>query len=156
MSQAGEDNVCVCVYIYIVIRKISCPCAPPKWAPRHEGELREWRYSSTHSLTSALDGGERSASRPEWNANDTWCSQAVTHPNTNHAHVIVIRITTKILLDRSAETTEVQSTAKYNSSGKLALLLQLIKMNTEVEGYTKVSKTFQGNFNTSPDRIIRL
>jgi hypothetical protein len=29
-----------------------------KWAPRHEGILEEWRYSSTHSLTSALDGGE--------------------------------------------------------------------------------------------------
>jgi hypothetical protein len=26
-------------------------------APRHEDALREWRYSSTHSLTSALDGG---------------------------------------------------------------------------------------------------
>jgi hypothetical protein len=26
--------------------------------PRHEGVLGEWRYSSTHSLTSALDGGE--------------------------------------------------------------------------------------------------
>jgi hypothetical protein len=34
------------------------------WAPRHEGVLREWRYSSTHSLTSALEGGEWSASRP--------------------------------------------------------------------------------------------
>jgi hypothetical protein len=34
------------------------------WGPRHEGELGEWRYSSTHSLTSALDGGEWSASRP--------------------------------------------------------------------------------------------
>jgi hypothetical protein len=33
-------------------------------APRHEGVLGEWRYSSTHSLTSALDGGEWSASRP--------------------------------------------------------------------------------------------
>jgi hypothetical protein len=31
---------------------------------RHEGVLGEWRYSSTHSLTSALDGGEWSASRP--------------------------------------------------------------------------------------------
>jgi hypothetical protein len=31
----------------------------------HEGVLGEWRYSSTHSLTSALDGGEWSASRPE-------------------------------------------------------------------------------------------
>jgi len=27
-------------------------------APHHEGVLGEWRYSSTHSLTSALDGGE--------------------------------------------------------------------------------------------------
>jgi hypothetical protein len=34
------------------------------WAPRHEGILGEWIYSSTHSLTSALDGGECSASRP--------------------------------------------------------------------------------------------
>jgi hypothetical protein len=32
-------------------------------APHHEGVLGEWRYSSTHSLTSALDGGELSASR---------------------------------------------------------------------------------------------
>jgi len=27
--------------------------------------LREWRYSSTHSLTSALDGGEWPASFPD-------------------------------------------------------------------------------------------
>jgi hypothetical protein len=27
------------------------------WAPRHKDVLGEWRYSSTHSLTSALDGG---------------------------------------------------------------------------------------------------
>jgi hypothetical protein len=33
-------------------------------APRHEDVLGEWRCSSTHSLTSALDGGEWSASRP--------------------------------------------------------------------------------------------
>jgi hypothetical protein len=33
-------------------------------APRHEGVLGEWRYNSTHSLTSTLDGGEWSASRP--------------------------------------------------------------------------------------------
>jgi hypothetical protein len=31
------------------------------WAPRHEGVLGEWGYSSSHSLTSALDGGEWSA-----------------------------------------------------------------------------------------------
>jgi hypothetical protein len=34
------------------------------WAPHHEGVLGEWRYSSTHSLTSALEWGEWSASRP--------------------------------------------------------------------------------------------
>jgi hypothetical protein len=34
------------------------------WAPRHEGVLAEWRYSSTHSLTLGLDGSEWSASRP--------------------------------------------------------------------------------------------
>jgi hypothetical protein len=33
-------------------------------APRHEVVLGEWRYSSTHSLTSAPDEGEWSASRP--------------------------------------------------------------------------------------------
>jgi hypothetical protein len=34
------------------------------WTPRHEGVLGKWRYSSTYSLTSALDGGEWSVSRP--------------------------------------------------------------------------------------------
>jgi hypothetical protein len=33
-------------------------------APRHEGVLGEWRYSFTHSLTSALDGSKWSVSRP--------------------------------------------------------------------------------------------
>jgi hypothetical protein len=33
-------------------------------APRHEGVLEEWKYSYTHSLTSALDGGEWSALPP--------------------------------------------------------------------------------------------
>jgi hypothetical protein len=34
------------------------------WSPRCEGVLGKWRYRSTHSLTSAIDGGELSASRP--------------------------------------------------------------------------------------------
>jgi hypothetical protein len=33
------------------------------WTPRHEGVLGERKYSSIHSLTSALHGGEWSASR---------------------------------------------------------------------------------------------
>jgi hypothetical protein len=32
-------------------------------APRHEGVMGEWIYSSTHSLTSTLDESEWSASR---------------------------------------------------------------------------------------------
>jgi hypothetical protein len=34
------------------------------WTPRHKDILVEWRYSATHSLTSALDGGEWLTSRP--------------------------------------------------------------------------------------------
>jgi hypothetical protein len=34
------------------------------WASRHEGVMGEWKYSSIHTLTSALDGDEWSASRP--------------------------------------------------------------------------------------------
>jgi hypothetical protein len=34
------------------------------WAPRHEGVLEDWRYSSTHSLTSAVDRGEWSVHAP--------------------------------------------------------------------------------------------
>jgi hypothetical protein len=36
---------------------------PVLWAPRHEGVLEEWRYSSMHYLISALGGGEWSVSR---------------------------------------------------------------------------------------------
>jgi hypothetical protein len=32
------------------------------WSPRHEAVMGEWRYNSTHSLTSALDAHESSAS----------------------------------------------------------------------------------------------
>jgi hypothetical protein len=48
------------------------------WAPRHEGALEEWRYSFTHSLASALDGREWSASRTglftarEWALRTLW------------------------------------------------------------------------------------
>jgi hypothetical protein len=57
----------VCVWVhwlslsYTVKVEIS-PCF--NWAPRYEGVLGEWSYSSTHSLTSALDRGEWSASHP--------------------------------------------------------------------------------------------
>jgi hypothetical protein len=37
---------------------------PVLWGPRHEGVLGEWRYSSTPSLTSALDGGKWSVPLP--------------------------------------------------------------------------------------------
>jgi hypothetical protein len=41
------------------------PCAFFNWASRHIDIMREWMYSSTHSLTSAQEGGEWSASRPD-------------------------------------------------------------------------------------------
>jgi hypothetical protein len=47
----------VCTYV-VKVRLSLCF----NWAPRHEGVFGKWRYSSTHSLTSALDGGEWSAS----------------------------------------------------------------------------------------------
>jgi hypothetical protein len=34
------------------------------WTPCHEGTLGEWKHRSMHSLASALDGGEWSASHP--------------------------------------------------------------------------------------------
>jgi len=40
------------------------PVLSLNWTPHHEGVLGMWRYSSTHSLVSALDGGEWCASRP--------------------------------------------------------------------------------------------
>jgi hypothetical protein len=40
------------------------PVLPLNSALRHEGVLGEWTYRSTHSLTSALVGGEWSASHP--------------------------------------------------------------------------------------------
>jgi hypothetical protein len=55
----------ICNYLYSSTGKVKGKVFPVlNWAPRHEGVLGEWRYSSTHSLTSALYGGEWSASRP--------------------------------------------------------------------------------------------
>jgi hypothetical protein len=47
-----------------ISRRIKVKSLCFNWATCHECILREWKYSSTHSLTSALDGGEWSASRP--------------------------------------------------------------------------------------------
>jgi hypothetical protein len=52
------------LYLYFSILKVKVKlflCF--NWAPPHEGVLGEWRYGSTHSLTSTLDGSELSASR---------------------------------------------------------------------------------------------
>jgi hypothetical protein len=49
-------------FLYVGFRKKVSLCC--NWALLHEGVLGDWRYSSTHFLTSALDGGEWSASRP--------------------------------------------------------------------------------------------
>jgi hypothetical protein len=53
------------ITVFTWARQPLCPCAFFfNWAPRHEGVLGDWRYSSTHYLTSAVDEGEWSASRP--------------------------------------------------------------------------------------------
>jgi hypothetical protein len=49
---------------FILYIKVKLSLCFFNWAPRHEGVLGEWMYSSTHSLTSALNGGEWSASCP--------------------------------------------------------------------------------------------
>jgi hypothetical protein len=49
-TQVRRLNACS----YVKVKLSLCSL----WAPRHEGVLWEWRYSSTHSLISALDGGE--------------------------------------------------------------------------------------------------
>jgi hypothetical protein len=52
-------------HLWLLILKVKSKVVPVffNWAPRHEDVFVEWRYSSTHSLISALDGGEWSASR---------------------------------------------------------------------------------------------
>jgi hypothetical protein len=47
-------------FVHVKIKLFLCF----NWAPRHEGVLGEWKYSSTHSLTSVLDGSERSTLHP--------------------------------------------------------------------------------------------
>jgi hypothetical protein len=64
-----EITCCLHIYIYDhtakhkVKVKLSL-CFFFNRAPRHEGVWEEWRYRSTHSLISALEGGEWSASHP--------------------------------------------------------------------------------------------
>jgi hypothetical protein len=55
------------------------------WAPRHDDVLGEWKHSSTHSLTSILDGGEWSASHsgrftPRERAPSTHCTGGYVGP----------------------------------------------------------------------------
>jgi hypothetical protein len=57
------NNACARATNCITIKKVTFSLCF-NWAPCHGGVLGEWMYSSTHSLTSALHGGEWSASRP--------------------------------------------------------------------------------------------
>jgi hypothetical protein len=67
------------------------------WAPRREGVLGEWKYSSTYSLTAALDGGEWSASRPgrfipRERAPGTSCWGGWVGPRAGLDAVVIIKI----------------------------------------------------------------
>jgi hypothetical protein len=61
VEPSGPAIAVFCVYRPIKVKLSPCFLSQ---APRHEGVLGEWRYSSTHSLTSTLDGSEWSASHP--------------------------------------------------------------------------------------------
>jgi hypothetical protein len=58
-------NNCLCFYLCDVKGKVTVVLVLfLNWAPCHKGILGERKYSATHSLTSALDGSEWSASHP--------------------------------------------------------------------------------------------
>jgi hypothetical protein len=60
----GQLYLIIIIIIIIIIIKVQVKVPlRSNWAPRHKGVLGEWRYSSTHCLTLALDVGEWSASR---------------------------------------------------------------------------------------------
>jgi hypothetical protein len=61
VAQRYTDWAVTALVIFMVKVKLSL-CF--NWVPRHEGVWGEWRYSSTHTLTSVVDEGEWSASRP--------------------------------------------------------------------------------------------
>jgi hypothetical protein len=55
----------VCAFRPLLVSKVKVKLSLCfDWAPRHKGVLEAWMYSSTHYLTSALDGGEWLASFP--------------------------------------------------------------------------------------------
>jgi hypothetical protein len=63
--QASDRDIAAAYDVMLRRRANSCKVPVPfNRVPCHEGVLEEWRYSSTNFLTSALDGGEWSASRP--------------------------------------------------------------------------------------------
>jgi hypothetical protein len=57
-------STCLCNFYLVMSKGKVVPVLFFNWAPCYEGILGEWRYSTTHSLTLALDGNEWSASRP--------------------------------------------------------------------------------------------
>jgi hypothetical protein len=60
------SRICVALGCTPKLPSVFFACEPRflNGAPRHEGILDEWIYSSIHSLTSTLDGGESLSSRP--------------------------------------------------------------------------------------------
>jgi hypothetical protein len=62
--QQMSDHISLFILYFMNGVKVKVKSTCFNWAPRHGGVLGEWKYSFTHSLTSALDEGEWSASRP--------------------------------------------------------------------------------------------
>jgi hypothetical protein len=60
----NDWSLVFCVYWVLLLVKVKVKLSLCfNWAPCHKGIFGEWRYSSMHSLISALDVGEWSASR---------------------------------------------------------------------------------------------
>jgi hypothetical protein len=102
------------------------------WAPRHEGVLGEWMYNSAHSLISALDGGEWSASRPdhftprEWASGSLWIGGWVGPRAVLDA--VVKRKIPSPRRETKPRTPIVQAVAQRSTDWAIAALLKLYEL----------------------------
>jgi hypothetical protein len=103
------------------------------WAPRHEGVLGEWRYSSTHSLTWTLDGGEYRRYMKEWNVKTRLKKSA--QPSAAIPKFVsslsLERLQPKLVLKQTPASTIKQGAGQFNclnvtSSGESDLLMTWI------------------------------
>jgi hypothetical protein len=125
------------------------------WAPRHEGVLVEWRYSSTYSLTSALDVGEWSASRrgcftPRERAPGTHCIRGWVGPRAVLDAVVKRKISSP-RRESNHRTPIVQSVAqRYTDGAKVCFQIMFTGLKTLCAfHYITLCRLTDDNDNTS-------